>query len=119
MRIGVGEGLVVGDGGQDGLFGQGAVPDLAAAGAPQEAHLADRERREVVMEHEPLLGLLAQAVEPLGVLDRAEGDRGQALGLAAGEEGRAVGPGEEADLDRDGPDLVEAPAVGPLSLGRG
>ena len=68
------------------------------------------------MEHEPLLGILAEGVQPLGVLDRAQGDRGQALGLAPGEEGRAVGPGERADLDRDGPDLVEPPSVGPLSL---
>ena len=38
-------------------------------------------------------------------------DRDQRLGLAAGEERRAVGAGQDADLDRDRPDLVEAPAV--------
>ena len=35
-------------------LGQRAVADLAAAGAAQELHLADRERREVVVQHEAL-----------------------------------------------------------------
>ena len=40
--------------------------------------------------------------------DGAERRRDQGLGLAAGEERRAVGAGEEADLAGDRPDLVEA-----------
>src|SRR5258708_17079157 len=35
-------------------LGERAVPDLAAAGAAQELHLAHREGWEVVVEHEPL-----------------------------------------------------------------
>ena len=40
----------------------------------------------------------------------------ETLGLAAREEGRAVGPGEEPHFDGDGPDFIEAAAVGPLAL---
>jgi hypothetical protein len=83
----VGERGVVRDRRQDALFSQGAVPDLPAARAPQEVHLTHGEGREIIMEHEPLLGIQAQVVQPLGVLDRAEGDRGQALGFAARENG--------------------------------
>ncbi len=95
---GVGELLLGRDGRKDGFFSQGAVADLPASGAAEEAGFADRERREVVMQHEPFLDFLAQAVQALGVLDRAQGDCGQGLGLPSGEQGRPVGPGKEARL---------------------
>src|SRR4030042_1366531 len=74
------------------------------------------EGREVVVAHDPLLRSLARAVEPLGVLEGPQRDRGQGLGLAAGEHGRTVGPGQEADLARDRADVVEAAPVGPELL---
>jgi hypothetical protein len=54
------------------------------------------------MQHEPLLGFLAEAVQALGVLERPQRDRGQGLGLAAGEQGRAVGPSQDGDGLNDG-----------------
>src|SRR6185295_531939 len=88
-----------------------AVADLAPAGPAQELDLAYRERREVVMEHELLDVLALVLLDDLGVAAGAERRRDQRLGLAAGEEGGAVGAGQETDLDRDRADLVEPPAV--------
>ncbi len=98
-------------------LGEDAVADLAPAGAAQELHLPDREGREVVVEHEALavLGLLDR-VDDLRVLGGAEGRGDQGLRLAAGEERRAVGAGQDAHLAGDRPDLVEAAAVEPVAV---
>ena len=62
------------------------------------------------------LGVLdAEAVEHLLVRACAEGGDGEHLGLAAGEEGRAVGAGQNADLDCDGADVLGAATVGALA----
>ena len=62
------------------------------------------------------LGVLdAQAVEHLLVRARAEGGDGEHLGLAAGEEGGAVGAGQHADLDGDVADVARAAPVGALA----
>ena len=82
---GVGELLLVGQHHPHGALGQGAVADLAPAGAAQELHLAHREGREVVVEHEALLVLgLLHGVDDLAVLAGAQGDGDQGLGLARG-----------------------------------
>ncbi len=63
------------------------------------------------MQHELLDALALVLLDELGVPLGAQGGRDQGLGLAAGEERRAVGAGEEPGLDVDGPDLVEPPVV--------
>ena len=95
---------------------QDAVADLAPAGAAQELDLAHRERREVVVEHELLVGLLLVLLDELRVAAGAQRDRGQRLGLAAGEQRRAVRARQRADLDRDVADLVERAAVEAAAL---
>ena len=70
-------------------LGQRAVADLAAAGAAQELHFADREGREVVVEHEALLGLAVDRLDLLLVVGRAERRDHERLRLAAGEERRS------------------------------
>ena len=52
-----------------------------------------------------------QQLEPLLVIAGAERGGDQRLGLAAGEERRAVGAREHAHLAGDGPDLVVRPAA--------
>ena len=79
------------------------MADLAPAGAAEELDLAHRERGEVVMQHEVLPRLPLVLLDDLGVAAGAQGGRDQGLGLAAGEQGRAVGAGEEPDLDLDRP----------------
>ena len=63
------------------------------------------------MQEELLLALALVLLDDLGVALGAEGDRGERLRLAAGEERRAVGAGQHADLDVDGADLVELARV--------
>ncbi len=92
-------------------LGQGAVADLATAGAAQERHFAHRERREVVVQHEALLGFAFEGFQPLHVLAGAERGGDQRLGFAAGEDRRTVRARQHADLDPDVADLVELAAV--------
>ena len=61
---GVRELRAVGNHRGDGALGQSAVPDFAAAGPAHEADFADRERREVVVEHEALGGDLQVVGSP-------------------------------------------------------
>ena len=79
-------------------LGEGSVADLAAAGPADRPDLADGERRHVVVEHELLAVLVHDAVDPLLVGAGAQHGGDQGLGLAALEDGRAVGPGQQADL---------------------
>ena len=112
----------VGIGGQrehrfDGAFGQRAVADFAAAGAADAAGFADGVVGEVVVEDEFLGGFAAGVgVEFLGVFGGAEGDEGDGLGFAAGEDGRAMRARAECRLRRDGADVVEAAAIQALAF---
>ena len=92
-------------------LGQGAVTDLAAAGAAHRLGLADREGREVVVEHEALPHLAVDHLDLLLVVGGAERGGDQRLGLAAREHGRAVHAGQHLGLDGDRADLVELAAV--------
>ena len=78
--------------------------------------LADAERREVVIEHELLAELVEQAFDALFVADGAERGRDQGLGLAALEQGRAVGARQQADFAVNGADFLEAAAVEPFAF---
>ena len=93
-------------------LGQSAVADLAASGAAQECNFANRERREVVVQHEALLGFAFEGLQALHVVAGAQRGGDQRLGFAAGEDGRTVGARQHADFDPDIADLVELAAVG-------
>ena len=97
-----------------GTLGERPVADLAAAGAAQELHLADTERREVVVQHELLVGVADERVDLLLVRRGAQRGHRQRLGLAAGEQRRAVRARQQADLAGDRPDVVQPAAVDAL-----
>src|SRR5205085_550428 len=93
-------------------LGEGPVAHLAARGPADRPRLAHRHRREVVVEVVLLPRLhRVEAVDDLLVVGRAERARDERLGLAAGEERRAVRARQDAELDRDRPDLVRRAAV--------
>ena len=77
------------------------MTDFATTRAANRPAFADRERREVVIEHEPLRVLLEQAIDALLVAAGAERDRDQGLRLATLEQGRAVNAGQQVDFAVD------------------
>ena len=79
--------------------------------AAHAAGFADREGREVVVQHEGALVVALERVDVLLVLAGAERGDDQRLGLAAGEQGRAVGAGQHADLGHDRADGLGVAAV--------
>ena len=95
--------------------GQLAVADLAASGRADAAGLADRERREVVVQQERLLVGALQRVDELLVLAGAERGDHQRLGLAAGEQRRAVRARQHADFRDDRAHGLEVAAVDALA----
>ena len=99
----------------DGAPGELAVADLAAARSGHAAGLADRERREVVVQEERLLVGPVQGVDPLLVLAGAERGHHQRLRLAAGEQRRAVSARQHADLGHDRPHRLHVAAVDALA----
>ena len=111
----VGELGFVGDQGEQRALGQGAVTNLPPARSPQELHLADRERREVVVQHEALVGLTLDRFDLLRVVFGAERRAHERLRLTAGEDRGAVHARQHARLDPDRADFVELPAVEPLA----
>ena len=112
----VGERRRVGQDRGDRALGERAVADLAATGASDRPDLADGEARHVVVEHEGLAVLLHDPVDPLGVGAGAQDGRHQGLGLAALEDGRAVGAGQQRDLAGDRPEVARASAVGAVAV---
>ena len=82
----------------DAPLGQHAVTDFAPARAANRPHFAHRERREVVVEHEPLRVLFEQAVDALLVAAGAERDGDQGLRFAALEHGRAMHARQHVDF---------------------
>ncbi len=95
-----------------------AVTDFAAAGAAHELHFADRERREVVVQHEAAVDLAFDRLDLLLIVRGAERHGDERLRLAAREHGRAVDARQHADLGPDRPDLVELAAVEPHARAR-
>jgi len=63
------------------------------------------------VQQEALLVGAFQGVDPLLVVAGAQGGDHQGLGLAAGEQGRAVGARQDADFRDDRADLVDRAAV--------
>ena len=94
-------------------LGQRAVTDFAPSGSAQELYFAHRERREIVVQHEPLEHvLLEQQIEPLLVFFRSQRRGRQRLRLAAGEKSRAVRAGQHAHFAGDLANLIERAAIG-------
>src|SRR5437660_1137723 len=69
-------------------LGERAVAHFAPPRAAQERHFTNRERREVVVEHEALPRLALEALDLLRVVGGAERAGDQRLRLAAREDGR-------------------------------
>jgi hypothetical protein len=92
--------------------GELAVADFAPPRSAEASDFADRIRREVIVQHEVLVGEALQTVDHLlGVLG-AERGRADRLRLAAGEERRAVRARQEADHALDRADrLVSRPSM--------
>ena len=112
---GVREGVLARQHRRERAAGQVAVADVAARGAAHELRLAHGEGREVVVEEERVLALALVLLDDLRVVGGAERRGHEGLGLAAGEERRAVGAGEDADLGGDRADLRELAAVEALA----
>ncbi len=91
------------------------MADFAAARGVHPAHFADRIGREVVVQQEGLLVGAFQGVDELLVVAGAQRGDHQRLGLAPGEQGRAVGARQDADFGDDRADHVEGAAVDPLA----
>src|SRR5579871_3965423 len=81
--------------------GELAVADFAAPRRAHAAGLAHRIGREVVMQQECFLVSSLQRVDELLVLGGAERRYHQRLGLAAGEQRRAMGARQYADFRHD------------------
>ena len=92
------------------------MTDLAATGSAQEGDFAHREWREIVVQHEALLGFAFEGLEPLHVIGGAQRGRDQRLGFAASEDRGAVSAWQHADFDPDIANLIELAAVGATLL---
>ncbi len=108
--------IVVGKHGHQRPLGQVAVADLAPAGPTHRLVLAGAVRRHVVVVEIALLGDRADRVDPLDVRGRAERRDRQRLRVTTREQPRAMGPRDQPDVDRDGPDIRDAAAVHPDPL---
>ena len=111
----VGERVIARHNRQQTALGEVAVPDLPATRATQKLDLPDRERRKVVVQHEPPVDLAVDHLDLLLVVSGAERRGHQRLRLAPREHRRPVGAGQQPDIARDRPDLVERAAVETLT----
>ena len=97
--------------GMDRAPGELAMADLAPSGRTHAAGLADRIGREVIVQQEALLVGAFQRVDELLVFAGAERRDHQRLGLAAGEQRRAVRARQHADLAEDRADRGQVAPV--------
>ncbi len=97
--------------GMDRAPGELAVPDLSPAGRTHAARLADRIGWEVVVEQKTLLVGAIERVDVLLILTRPERRDDERLGLAAGEQGRAVRTRQNPDLRQDWADSGQVAAI--------
>ncbi len=95
--------------------GQLAVTDFAPLGAAEASGFTDRVGREIVVQQELLLVGSCERVDVLLVLAGAERGHHHRLGLAAGEQRRAMGAGQYADFGDDVADGLGIAAVDALA----
>src|SRR5579862_4740855 len=88
------------------------MADFAASCATHESDFSNREWREVVVQHEALLGFALEALQSLHVVAGAEGGRDQCLGFTAREHGTAVSAGKNSSFNPNLADLVEGASIG-------
>ena len=91
------------------------MADLAAAGRAHAAGLAHRVGREVVVQHEVFAILALERVDDLLVLAGAQRGHDESLGLAAGEQRRAVGARQHAHFGHDRAHRLGVAAVDALA----
>mmetsp|Transcript_7731 Transcript_7731/g.31426 ORF Transcript_7731/g.31426 Transcript_7731/m.31426 type:complete len:210 (-) Transcript_7731:662-1291(-) len=89
------------------------LPPPRCAGA---AHLADRARREIVLQVERLVAAAVEVVDQLRGLVPPKRAHGHDLRLAAREERRAVGARQSRGLGPDGAHVLPATPVGAQAL---
>src|SRR5207237_8215054 len=94
--------------GKDRALGERAVADLTPARTAHHAHFTDGERREVVVMHVALRVDGRERVDDLLVPARPERRDRHNLWLTAGEDGRAMRPRQNSDLDRQLADVLGA-----------
>ncbi len=111
------------------VFFVGSIAEIArSASAPcpisrrpaprKNCNFAHREWREIVMQHEALLGFAFEDFEALHVVAGAQGRRHQSLGFAASEDRGSVRARQHADFDPDVANLIERAAIGTAFLAR-
>ena len=77
------------------------MADLATTRAAHRLDFADREGREVVVQHEAARLHAVQVLDALVIVARAERDADERLGLTAGEQDRTMRARQDAELDGD------------------
>src|ERR1039458_4955117 len=92
------------------------MPNLAAARSAQECDFADREGREVIVQHEALLGFAFAGPAALHFFAGAKCGGPQRLGLATSKDGRAVSARQHPNFNPDVANLVELAPVGTASV---
>src|SRR5690606_37234799 len=94
--------------------GELAVADFPASGGTEAAYFTDRIGREIIVQHEALVGEAFQPVEHLLAFLGAQRGGADRLSLAAGEQRRSVRAGQETDHRLNRADLVELAPVDAL-----
>src|SRR3546814_12960201 len=92
------------------------MADVAAAGRPETTDFADRIGREVIVQHEVRVAEAVEAVDHLLAVLGAERAGRDRLRLAAREQRRAVGAGQEVRFGKDGTNLRRRASVDALAV---
>src|SRR3546814_2402420 len=87
------------------------MADVAAAGRPETTDFADRIGREVIVQHEVRVAEAVEAVDHLLAVLGAQGAGRDRLRLAAREQRRAMGAGQEVRFGKDGTNLRRRASV--------
>src|SRR5271170_4376156 len=92
------------------------MPNLTPTNAGHTTNLANRERWEVIVQHEPPLLLSLIALQPLCIVGRSQRCTDQRLRLTTRKQSRTMNPRQHANFDRHVADLIESTMIRPDSL---
>src|SRR5579871_743963 len=95
---------------------QSAMTNLTPTNPTHPTHFSNRERREVIVQHEATLLLTLIALQPLSIVSRTQSRTHQRLRLSASEQRRTVNARQNSNLNRDLTNLVKSPVVGTNAL---